>query len=52
MKKDNNETYTRTELIIESVIVGIGIGVACMVLTTGFVLLWNAGKAILTTLIK
>ncbi len=52
MKKDNSETYTRTELIIESVIVGIGIGVACMVLTTGFVLLWSAGEAIWKTLIK
>lgn len=52
MKKDNSETYTRTELIIESVIVGIGIGVACMVLTTGFVLLWSVGEAIWKTLIK
>lgn len=48
----NNQTYTRTELIIESVIVSIGVGVSILVLTTGFTFLWEVGKVIWKTLIK
>jgi len=47
-----SEFYTRTELIIESVLIGIATGVGVMVLSTGFVLLWSIGEAIWKTLIK
>jgi hypothetical protein len=54
MKKNRfeSEYYTRTELIIESVAIGIATGVAVIVLSTGYVLLWSMGEAIWKTLIK
>ncbi len=47
-----NESYSKTELIIESVLIGIATGVGVMVLSTAGVIFWNVGKAIWTTLIK
>ena len=47
-----NESYSKTELIIESVIVGIATGVGVLVLTTAFTILWAAGEGIWKTLIK
>ena len=54
MKKNRfeNEYYTRTELIIESVLIGIATAVGAMVLSTAGVIFWNVGKAIWKTLIK
>lgn len=54
MKTNNNneETYTRTELIIESVLIGIATGVGALVLSTAFTIFWNVGVAIWKTLIK
>ena len=43
---------SKKELIIESILIGIATGVCVMVLSTAFVILWNVGKAIWTTLIK